>query len=132
MKITFSITVVVFLAILTWANWSEPKLSERYKTTPAKIVMFELTNVINRPDSIALRHALMKIKGVKSISIRALRIAILYESDANNVEWKSMLNASKLSFLITNSLTSYSGNKCPVPAEYFSFISNLKMVFCFR
>lgn len=133
-KITGFITSGLLLALVVYANWEEPPLSDKLNLKPIALAVFTLKQDISSADSITIAQKLANNKGVTAATVNRVgkTVSVTYHADETSeatlkqsVENEN-IQAQKLDF------ATFKGPQCPVPTEYIDFILNAKKALCFR
>ena len=134
-KILGIICLTLFVTMLVWANWNEPPLSQKLGVKPINLAVFNIDKTANPADSATLSKNLTNAKGVTACTVNTefKTVSVTYHEDEITesalkkiVESGSNYVASKVNF------AAMEGPRCPVPAEYLNFLTDMKRTLCFR
>lgn len=133
-KIIGLTTLVLFVSMFVWANWEEPPLSQKLDLKPIHLAVFDLDKQVDAADSTLISQKLTDTDGVTACTVNPAfkTVSVTYYDDRVSenalkavVQQKNYI-ASKVNF------ATMEGPKCPVPAEYLDFFTNMKRTLCLR
>lgn len=134
LKSAVFVVLLLFISLVVWANWQEPSLSQRLNLKPVALAVFNLDKPLLAQDSAQLARTLATTPGVTACTVNreSQTVSLTYyedevtESSLHRLVQTSPYRATKVNF------AAFEGPKCPVPAEYLDFLTNLKTSLCFR
>ncbi|MEA5458049.1 hypothetical protein VB796_03325 [Arcicella sp. LKC2W] len=134
LKISTYTVLSFFIALVVYANWEEPSLSDKLNLKPIELRVFTLNNDVSTEDSLQIAKNLADNKGITASTInpQGKTISITYHADeTSESELQKAVEAEKFEAKKVD-FTAFKGPQCPVPSEYIDFIINTKKALCFR
>lgn len=134
LKISGYTVLSFFIALVVYANWEEPSLSDRLNLKPIELRVFTLNQEVSTEDSLQIAKNLANNKGITASTInpQGKTISITYHADeTSESELQKAVEVEKFEAKKVD-FTAFKGPQCPVPSEYIDFIINTKKALCFR
>jgi hypothetical protein len=134
LKISGYTVLSFFIALVVYANWEEPSLSDRLNLKPIELRVFTLNQEVSTDDSLQIAKNLADNRGITASTInpQGKTISITYHADeTSETELQKAVEIEKFEAKKVD-FTAFKGPQCPVPTEYIDFIINTKKALCFR
>lgn len=134
LKISGYTVLSFFIALVVYANWEEPSLSDRLNLKPIELRVFTLNQEVSTEDSLQIAKNLANNKGITASTInpQGKTISITYHADeTSESELQKAVEVEKFEAKKVD-FTAFKGPQCPVPSEYIDFIISTKKALCFR
>lgn len=134
LKISGYTVLSFFIALVVYANWEEPSLSDRLNLKPIELRVFTLNQEVSTADSLQIAKNLANNKAITASTInpKGKTISITYHADeTSESELQKAVEVEKFEAKKVD-FTAFKGPQCPVPSEYIDFIINTKKALCFR
>lgn len=134
LKISGYTVLSFFIALVVYANWEEPSLSDRLNLKPIELRVFTLNQEVSTADSLQIAENLANNKAITASTInpQGKTISITYHADeTSESELQKAVEVEKFEAKKVD-FTAFKGPQCPVPSEYIDFIINTKKALCFR